>query len=44
MMEVTEFVESCGDEIGRDRLRAMPLAKLCLSCKIGPGKAESRSI
>jgi DnaK suppressor protein len=26
--------ESCGDEIGEDRLRAMPFAKLCLSCKI----------
>lgn len=26
--------ESCGDEIGEDRLKAMPFAKLCLSCKI----------
>jgi DnaK suppressor protein len=26
--------ESCGDEIGEDRLKAMPLTKLCLSCKI----------
>jgi len=26
--------ESCGDEIDKDRLRAMPFAKLCLSCKI----------
>ncbi len=26
--------ESCGDDIGEDRLRAMPLTKLCLSCKI----------
>ena len=24
----------CGDDIGEDRLRAMPFAKLCLSCKI----------
>ena len=26
--------ESCGDEIDQDRLKAMPFAKLCLSCKI----------
>ena len=36
--------ESCGDEIGEDRLRAMPLAKLCLSCKIDLERQESRSI
>lgn len=26
--------ESCGDEIDQDRLKVMPFAKLCLSCKI----------
>lgn len=26
--------ENCQDEIGEDRLRAMPFAKFCLSCKI----------
>jgi DnaK suppressor protein len=26
--------ESCGEEIDQDRLKAMPFAKLCLSCKI----------
>lgn len=26
--------EGCGDEIDQDRLKAMPFAKLCLSCKI----------
>ena len=26
--------ESCGDEIDKDRLKVMPFAKLCLSCKI----------
>ncbi len=26
--------ESCGDAIDKDRLKAMPFAKLCLSCKI----------
>jgi RNA polymerase-binding transcription factor len=36
--------ESCGDEIGEDRLRAMPLAKLCLSCKIDLERQESRNI
>ncbi len=36
--------ESCGDEIGEDRLRVMPLAKLCLSCKIDLERQESRSI
>ena len=36
--------ESCGDDIGEDRLRAMPLAKLCLSCKIDLERQESRSI
>ncbi|MGQ0793246.1 MAG: TraR/DksA family transcriptional regulator [Deltaproteobacteria bacterium] len=24
----------CGDDVGEDRLRAMPFAKLCLSCQI----------
>jgi RNA polymerase-binding transcription factor len=36
--------ESCGDEIGEDRLRAMPLAKLCLSCKIDLERQERRNI
>jgi RNA polymerase-binding transcription factor len=36
--------ESCGDEIGEDRLRAMPLAKLCLACKIDLERQESRNI
>jgi DnaK suppressor protein len=36
--------ESCGDEIGEDRLRAMPLAKLCLSCKIDLERQENRNI
>nr|NIT14876.1 TraR/DksA family transcriptional regulator [Candidatus Dadabacteria bacterium] len=26
--------DNCMDEIGEDRLRVMPFAKLCLSCKI----------
>jgi RNA polymerase-binding transcription factor DksA len=25
--------EECGDEIGAGRLKAMPLAKLCISCQ-----------
>ncbi|KRT63631.1 MAG: TraR/DksA family transcriptional regulator, DnaK suppressor protein [Candidatus Dadabacteria bacterium CSP1-2] len=36
--------ENCGDEIGEDRLRAMPFAKFCLSCKIDLERQESRNI
>jgi DnaK suppressor protein len=36
--------ESCGDEIGEDRLRAMPLTKLCLSCKIDLERQGSTTI
>lgn len=36
--------ESCGDEIDEDRLRAMPLAKLCLACKMDLERQESRNI
>ena len=30
--------EECGDEIGLGRLKAMPLAKLCLTCQSGNEK------
>ena len=30
--------EDCGDEIGSGRLKAMPLAKLCVACQSDMGK------
>ncbi len=33
--------EECGDEIGAGRLKAMPLAKLCVSCQSQSEKEQA---